>query len=262
MQMEENAGLGLGLVVLLAISVVAAALTRRRAVANTSRSSAEAIWLQGVRIAPFVAVAALLTQSNVAPLARILAPYYPLLFPALLVGSGHGVVVRRRWWRRVAYVVFTVAGVLLIISPARPLFPLSMVLTRDYPATSPPYLDQRVQRVYCIYRDRPDAFAPARAALPPDAEVLGLVTYDDPETSLWRPFGHRRIVHVCPEDTTAQMKERGIRYILVKEELFNVWFQCSLEDWLKRIDARIVQKIPLNLKAATGPQDWYLVQLQ
>jgi hypothetical protein len=39
------------------------------------------------------------------------------------------------------------------------------------------------------------------------------------------------------------------------------WFKCSLDDWLKRMNAQVVQKVPLTLRAAVGTTDWYLVKL-
>jgi hypothetical protein len=92
-------------------------------------------------------------------------------------------------------------------------------------------------------------------------KVLGLVTYDDPETSLWRPFGKRRIEHIRPEDSADDLEARGIKYALIKGEGFEQWFGCSLDEWIKRMNAEVVQVIPLNLRASAGPRDWRLVKL-
>ena len=119
-----------------------------------------------------------------------------------------------------------------------------------------------MREVYTVYNQRNDAFAPARGELPAGLKVLGAVTFDDPETSLWRPFGARRIVHVVPQDTPADLKRRGVEYILVKGEAFGKWFPEPLDVWLKQMDVQVVKKIPLNLRAAQGPRDWYLVKLQ
>jgi hypothetical protein len=85
------------------------------------------------------------------------------------------------------------------------------------------------------------------------------VTYDDPETSLWRPFGSRRIVHIRQEDTSADLKAFGVEYVLVKPEALGK--KNPFDDWLKKMNAKVVQKISLNLRASTGPTDWYLVKL-
>ena len=92
-------------------------------------------------------------------------------------------------------------------------------------------------------------------------KILGLVTYDDPETSLWRPFGSREIKHVCPGDTAADLKARGIGYIFVKTEGFEGRFSCPPENWVARMNAQAVQKISLRLRAGEGPADWWLVKL-
>jgi hypothetical protein len=119
----------------------------------------------------------------------------------------------------------------------------------------------RAQEVYRVYRDRNDSFAPARAVLPPDVKVLGLTMFDEPETSLWRPFGSRRIEHVCPQDTAAELKARGVEYILVRPDLFGRLFTGSPDDWLRQMHAQTVQKFTLNLRASVGVVDWWLVKL-
>ena len=146
------------------------------------------------------------------------------------------------------------AAGLLIISPARPLYPVQTILGKIQARPPDSKLLARMEEVYLVYRERPDAFAPVK--------ILGIVTFDDPETSLWYPFGSHRIEHVCPEDTAADLKRRGIEYVLAKGEMFGRSFGESLDDWLKRINAQVVQNIPLILRASRGPLDWYLVKLQ
>ena len=173
MQIEENAGLGFGLSVLLLASIAAACFARRK-----KASAADSPWLLCVRWPPVISLLALMTQFDLSCIARILTPHYLPLLPVLLAGPGQSWLVRRRWWRSAAFMVFLVAGGLLVISPARPLFPVEPLLEKfpDAPA--------RMREVYSVYALRNDGFAPARAALPPGLKVLGMVTYDDPETSL------------------------------------------------------------------------------
>jgi len=164
-------------------------------------------------------------------------------------------VVRRCWWQAAARVVLVIAAGLLIVSPARPLFPVLTLLGKL------PHPPARLVEVYSVYRERHDAFAPVRAVLPAGVTVLGMTTFDDPETSLWRPFGSRRIEHILPEDTAADLKARGIGYVLVRGEVFGTWFPGAMDDWLAKMDAQVVQKLSLDLRAAQGPADWYLVKL-
>ena len=256
LQMEEDAGLGFGVSVLLLASFVAAGFMRPRG--SLSNNSP---WLTGVRWSPVISLLALMTQYDLSGIARIATPYYLLLLPVLLAGTGHAGLVRRRWWRSSAFIVFFIAGGLLVVSPARPLFPVQTLLAGMPGHGSSSRLRARLEKVYRVYGSRNDGFAPARAVLPPGLNVLGMVTYDDPETSLWRPFGSRRIEHVCPADTAADLRARGIEYILVHEETFGQWFDAPFDAWLKKLNASVVQKIPLNLRASRGPLDWYLVRL-
>ena len=255
MQTEEAAGLGFGVTLLFLVSIAGAAAKRGGAFLNLRFNSAGAIWKTGIRLTPWISLLALLSQSEVYPVGRILAPYYALLLPLFLTNPAHGQLVKKCWWRAAAFTVFAIAAGLLIVSPARPLFPAQTILAKMK------NVPERVREVYSVYAARNDAFTPAKEILPPDLKILGLVTYDDPETSLWRPFGSRRIEHICPQDTAADLKARGIGYILVKMDGFEQRFGISSGDWIKKMDAQIIQKVSLNLRASTGPTDWYLVKL-
>jgi hypothetical protein len=255
MQMEENAGLGFGVSLLLLASVIAAFFVR-----GQKFSGGESAWRKSMRWTPVIALLAVITQSNLTAIGRVLTPYYLLLLPVLLVAAGHAKIVRQRWWRASAFVVFLMAGALLVISPARPLFPAQALIAKTTSAPSSK-LTARITEVYSVYSERNEAFAPVLAVLPPDLKILGLVTFDDPETSLWHPFGARRVKHVCPGDTATDLKSRGIEYILLREAAVGNYFHCSFTNWLLQMNAQVVQKIPLNLRASVGPLDWYLVKL-
>jgi hypothetical protein len=262
MQIEENAGLGFGVCVLLLASMVAAMFTGRNHPGDTRPVDRDRKWQTCVRLAPIVSLVALLTQSHMGDSSRLVIAYYAFLLPPVLVCAGHEWVVTRRWWRISAFAVFIMAAGLLVVSPPRPLFP-ALTLVEKLQARRPDSRGlARLREVYSVYGGRNDGFAPARALLPPDLKVLGMVTFDDPETSLWRPFGSRRIEHVCSGDTAVELKQRGIEYILVKEDVLEQFFKCPLNDWLKRMNAQVIQTMPLNLRASRGALDWYLVKLQ
>jgi len=142
------------------------------------------------------------------------------------------------------------AAGLLVVSPARPLFPVETLLDKIRSASSPAMA--RVWEVYSVYHARNAAFAPVLEVLPPDVKVLGAVTSDDPETSLWHPYGARRVEHVLSQDTAADLKARGIEYILVKPDVLKAWSNITPDDWFRRMNATVVQKFPLNLRAAAG----------
>ena len=261
LQIEENAGLGFGVVLLVLLSWLAA-LGRPGAPPRTGRNSQKTDWWQtSLRWLPLVSLLALLTQSEVFPISRILAPYYALLLPVFLAGPGQAWVVRQRWWQVAVSGVYLLAALLLVVSPPRPLFPASRVIAA-LQAWRPEaaWLD-RVNRVYAVYHERSHAFDPALGELPPDLKTLGLFTYDDPEASLWRPFGSRRIVHVRPDDTADYLKREGVQYILLAPMKPMLWSQVTPAEWVRSVNATIVKKIPLHLRASEGFREWWLVKL-
>ena len=255
MQMEESAGLGFGVSALFLASVLAAIFARRE-----KSAAGVSLWRLCVRWSPVISLLAVMTQSNLSGIARILTPYYLLLLPPLLACGGQELLLKKRWWRVAGFTVFILAAGLLIILPPRPLFPVQTILKHIQLPDS--RLFARSKEVYTVYGQRNDGFAPARASLPPGLKVLGVVTYDDPETSLWWPLGSRRLEHVCPDDTAADLKARGIEYILLREQAIGQWFHCPLDAWLQQMNAQVVEKIPLDLRASTGSLDWYLVRLK
>ena len=119
----------------------------------------------------------------------------------------------------------------------------------------------RVKSVYAVYQNRNDAFAPVRAVLPPDLKILGLFTYDDPETSLWRPFGSVRIEHITPPDTLTDLQRRNIQYVLLNDEKLQNAFKISAETWRQQMHAQVGGKIKLNLRASVGPVEWIVFKL-
>lgn len=249
-QIEESAGLGFGLSLLLPASVLAAWWLGRRTIRQSVFDSRALLrWLL---VAMFLLM---MTQGGLSAVGRLMAPFYPLAMPAFLCGTGQEEVVKRIWWRAAAWAVFACAVFLLVISPSRPLFPALTLVEKIA------RLPARVRTVYTVYHHRNDGFAPVRAILPAGARVIGFISYDDPEASLWRPFGARRVVHVCPEDTPGYLKERGVEYILVNSEKLPMWFGMTTEEWTQKMNATVVQKISLALRATDGPRDWWLVKL-
>jgi hypothetical protein len=255
LQVEENGGLGFGVSVLLLVSSAAAFLRER------TKPSKKSIWLVSVKISSVIAFLSIMEMSRWTAIVRYLLPYYVLLFPLLLADGRHDYIVRRRWWRMSAFVVFSLAAILLIIAPSRPLFPALTIIDRLYARSPNSGLIARAYNVYTAYYHRNQVFDPVISLLPPNLKLLGMVTWDDPETVLWRPFGSRRIEHVCPQDTAVDLRARGLQYVLVKEAMFGDVFEGSFEDWLRRVNAQVIQKIPLEVQVKRGEQDWYLVKL-
>jgi len=265
MQMEENAGLGFGVTILLIISAVFAVVRSGKSSFPLHLHPPDALWRTALVLTPWISTLALLSQSEVYPIGRILAPFYILLLPLLLLSPVQEQLVKRMWWRIAAFVVFAMAAGLLIISPARPLFPVSAALAKFQPGSSSSKQLQRAWNVYSVYRDRNQVFAPILNSLPPGVTTLGFISYDDPEASLWLPFGSRRVIHICPTDSPADLKAQGIEYIVAKDEIFGRQYLGRqfppLDDWLKTMNAQVVQKFKLNMRADGDAANWMILKL-
>lgn len=261
MQTEENAGLGLGVSLLLLASVAAGARANGWKLFYWRFDSREAAWLTGMRWLPWISLLTVLEQSSIFSIARVLTPYYGLLLPALLAGPAQARLVRRAWWRALGGLVFVMALGLLTVLPARPLWPAQTVLKALAERVPNNPLIRLAKRTYGIYSQRHAAFAPVLARVPPDVKRLGLFAYDDPETALWQPFGSRRIEHVCPQDTAADLSQKGIHYVLIPPKKLAVWFHQTAAAWVQSLGGTVVQIIPLDMRITDGPQDWWLVKL-
>ena len=273
---EESAGLGLGACALLVLSGIAARRTDKDKGRTQHEQPTDSLCARGVRgpriFAPgprlvwgatVVAVAAFLALSfPTRSEARLLNTYYPFLILPSLLGPNQGGVVRRGWWQGAALLVMAAAALPLMLNPARPLFPAQATLRWLRHHGAPAAIVSRAERVYAAYGERADALVPLLEFLPPGEKVIGLVTFDDPETSLWKPFGSRRVVHVCRNDTGAQLRARGMRYIWVNAHQIERFEPLTFEQWLMQVQGTVVRSVPLTLRAGEPANPWTLVELR
>ncbi len=259
MQMEEGAGLGCGLTLLLLVTGVWQLFHwQRRAGQRPNWWRVETFVILG----SWIAVAVFMVKSGLSPAARYLIPHYVLIAAPILMGHAITRLVTKRWWKTLAMFGVAMAVVLIVVTPPRPLWPAVTILRAAGAGESSNPLVRRAWTVYSVYGERADSFAPARAILPADANPLGIVTFDDPETSLWRPFGSRRILHVTKNDTAAELRARGIKYVLVSSTVLAVHYETNIAAFLPQIDGEILQTLELSLRAGAGPKDWYLVKIR
>ena len=256
MQMEESAGLGLGLTLLLL-----ALLTRKiRAGEIWPRPFFTLAML--IPLAAWGCLGVFMLQVGAAGPARYLLPFYPLLVVPILAGRAAAGVFQSRLWRGAAWAVFGSTAMLLLVSPPRPLWPAATVLRALGAEHSSHRLVQRAEVVYAVYGMRANGFTPVIAALPADANPLGFLAFDEPEAGLWRPFGTRRIVHFCHDDSPADLRARGLKYALVSEQTLLTWCHISPADWLAHVQAEVVERFELKLRAGEEPHGWLLVRLR
>jgi hypothetical protein len=250
---EDWAGIGLGLSLLLVVSVIASFFIQPVSLHRRPRYIL-------VLFAPWLALLAYTMKSGMVTPERLIAPYYPLLIPLLLIGAGQAQVVRRAWWHVLVGLVLLMALVALVFLPDRPLWPAQTVLGKLAERHLDNHLIARAREVYAVYAKRSDPLPQVRALLPPDVKVVGFIgAEDDNDISFWLPLGSRRVEHFLLTDPPERFRQEGVEYAVVGNvnlQLRNV----ALDDWLKRTHARVIASTNGILKVAEGPQPWYIVR--
>jgi hypothetical protein len=256
MQTEESAGLGFGVATLILLSLVVVLMRGWRR-PKPAAAPVRNLLSIAICVSPWVSLAFSFSKLGLSGVARYCTPYFALLMMGLLLSREHVQLVRRMWWRGWAQVGFGVALLLVVLSQARPLWPALWIFENHRARLLAHPLGSRVLTVYEVYGRRAVAFAPALRLLPADASPLGVITFDDPETSLWRPFGLRRILHVRAAELAPDVRRRGIRYVFVNVEKLREPF----DQWLQRMDGQVLDTVELRLLAGRAPYLWKLVAL-
>ena len=263
MPTEDWAGIGFGLSVLLSISVAAAFVNREKHRPMPRQTNAVPAWVCRCVLASFwISLLAYCAKSGMVTAARLISPYYPLLLSSLLVGAGHSKIVRQRWWQGLAFGVWLLALVVLVVEPGHPLWPEKTILSRLSAAHPNSAILARAETVYAVYAIRSDPLPQVRAMLPPDLRTIGFLgTPDDIAISFWRPYGTKRVEHILLDDTTEQIRQRGIQFAVVSGLNFKQ-NNATLETWLDEHDAELLATTNAIIKVSDGPQPWYVVRFK
>lgn len=260
---EDWAGIGPGISLLLA---VAAWWTlkgmRQRDNRASSRLGISPRLLRFAWWSPWIGLLAYCAKSGMVTPARLIAPYYPLLLPLLLVGAGQSVLVRTRGWRWLCSLVFLTAFAVLIVTPARPLWPAQTILKRAVAAQPDSRLLNRALTTYTVYSQRSDPHAEVRAQLPAGLQVIGFLGGpDDLEISFWRPYGTRRVEAIALEAPPEEIRQRKIEYAVVSG-LFLELQRATFAEWSARTRAELIAQTNVTLSVSIGPKPWYVVRFK
>jgi hypothetical protein len=265
MPTEDWAGIGFGISVLVLVSGVAG--LRYRAATRNMQHATRANQLPTfhsrlVLLAPWIALLAYCMKTGMVTPARLIAPYYPLLLPALLIGAGQSKVVRRRWWQVSAGVVLLLALAALIVTPPRPLWPWRQVLDRALTAHPNQRQLLRAQKVYEVYAHRSDPLAGMRQWFPEGLKVIGFMgTDDDLDISLWKPYGPRRVERFMFDDPPEKIHELGIQYGVVSGLELDV-NKSTIQDWLQKSGAELLNTTNATMTVSQGSEPWYFVRFK
>jgi hypothetical protein len=274
---EEGAGIGGGLTALLIVTSVAAvgvhrkqrdepasysalrvtpsAFNWRSLVARASRSGGMVVC-----IAAWAALLFLMAKLGSEGVGRLASPYYPLMFAFFLFLPGNAMLVRRRWWKALAFLAAFSTLPALILSAPRPLWPAQDVFRILEQLMPDRRLVERAATVYAVYAARSDVLGSLRKYLPPGTETIGFLgTSDEPETSLWRPFGTRRVVDVTKENKQ-QLLDKGVSTLVLSSYGVQETYGYSLDDWLQQRHLRVLGRETLSVYVRRGPEDWVVVK--
>jgi hypothetical protein len=241
--MEETAGLGLGVIACFVLWIFKG---RRSPVPLTILQEQPWFFLG---IAGLISLLFFMAKMGSESTARLLLPYYPflLLLPLGFYRSPKQPIPKIRW----AFLFFASWVIVpLILSPARPLFPVQKLLTSigDNPRFT------RVCDVYQAYRQRSNCWDPILNILPPVIKTLGFFSHgDDLEAPLWKPYGQRKIVSTGEKDITVSglphadvwLARRSIAEFLKSNPQWQI-------HW-KEIDSKLITQ-----KASAGAEEWAL----
>jgi len=251
---EESAGVGSGIALLWAILLLVSARSNRGVGIPPPRQRRQRFWLVlGILTGGLIAFGVFLAKMGSEAGPRLLAPYYPILLFAvlLLVGAKHP--TRQRWWRLTTYAVSLVPIMILIVQPARPLFPVNQVvqsLPREGAIGS---LSSRIMTVYRTYQTRADVLAPVRDLIPTSVREIGFIgNGDDPEPSLWQPFGQRTVLDIVNPMDAASLPE----FVSISESWLTEQTGQPVEHWAKVVGMEEVGCAKITLKVQAGPQTW------
>jgi len=239
--MEESAGLGLGLTACLAFWIF---MGRRSPISLPILQGEPWLFLG---IAGLISLLFFMAKMGSESTARLLVPYYPFL---LLLPLG--------FWRlpsgalRKLAPFFTLlcstALVGLILSPARPLFPVHKLLT----IMGDSHRLIRVREVYQAYRQRANCWDPILAIVPPDIKTLGFFSHgDDLEAPLWRPFGMRKIVSTDEKDITVGGLPHADAWLARRSVAESLKANPQWQIHWKEIGAQSITQ-----KASVGREEW------
>ncbi len=266
MPTEDSSGIGFGVSMLVVISVVAGWLAFRNSKPGTRNSEPQSRFAHHasrlILIAPWLSLLAYCMKTGMVTPGRLITPYYPLLFPLLLIGAGQGRLVRRHWWRVAAGIVFALALAALVATPARPLWPAKTILAKAVALhpNQPQLL--RAQKVYEVYGYRADPLACVRQWFPPGLKTIGFLGRgDDLDISLWKPYGSRRVEPLLIDDPPETIRKLGIEYAVVSGLQLETE-NTKLEDWLQRSDATVIATTNVIVTVGMGPQAWYVVRFK
>ena len=253
MVVEEGAGLGLGITLLLIISLISGFFIKR----GGSTIIYKQCLLFGLLC--WIALFAFMAKLGSESAARLAAPYYAGIVIPLLALRSQGFLIAKRWWRllSVACAISVLPAVLL--NPARPLIPVKTILASAKACGLNGAAIQRVEKVYGVYGNRNDQLEEVRLHLPPGSKTLGFAgASNESEYSLWKPLGERRVLDAGSSDRL-DLEVGEVDCIVGSGEGISNRFDLPAEEYARSIGGKVVWKERIAIMAGREPQEWHVI---
>jgi hypothetical protein len=250
-QLEDNAGIGLGVTVMVLGALAAGIVARLRGSAPAIRRGAGLFAL-----ATALAFGAYMAKMGSEAAARLVAVYYVAGLLALLpLLPENGAWPRSLAWRALAVLVMAAVLPLLVLNPARPLLPRAQIVRALTLVHAPAAAVAQLDSNYRLRFARIDLFRPMRLALPGTVRSLDVIeSLDDPETGFWLPFGSREIVRPHP----GQPGSLAGHFVAVDTSELRTGNHLTLEELMRQNSLRIVLRQDVTLKTGISVT-WYLL---
>lgn len=253
---EESAGVGIGILAAAVVSIYAWNYSR-----GEKWSRANPARRRGIAIGTltWAALFVFMTKLGSESTSRLVAAYYPLMLLPLLLNRGQDNLVRDRLYNALGVLSGIVALGAVILTPSRPLWPAQSFFAWGEETFPQSAFMQHAARVFTVYHDRNDLFAAVRQSIPESVETIGLIEEnDDAEASLWRPYGHRRVVHLWKD---GRCQDRNVQWVVVKNSMIGGGTAEGFKQWLDRNGGTLVSQQPITEKVSHGSEIWSVVRL-
>jgi len=259
---EGSAGPGFGLAIYIVCLLFGLCFVHPTALSrSTILSSLPWAW----RLAPWlawVAYAVFIIKLGSSGSARTAAPYYSMLIIPLLRSQRIEALERKRVFGVLAGCAAATVIPIIILTPARPLFPMQTLARLTHSSAMAEIAGQ-----YQVWDNMRDDLAPLREKLPTGVSRLGYAGgFHDTPYGLWKPLGGRVIVELgLPPELHAPLPPPDLEYAVVTARGLLERYNLGLTEWLAATHSQIIYEYPRNLalESHSKPtyESWYLVKL-
>lgn len=253
---EHNGGLGIGLSILILISLVAGIGVRS---ARSSQLQPESLLLIGM---PWLLLLVFMAKISVFQNARYLAPYYPFLLPLFFRQRGYDRLIKKSGWRLGAYFASLLTIFMIIVSRQRPLWPGNFVASLIESRPSGAAFGRRVRNAFAFSDESPRTARWLRQELPASENIVGYaaeIGYS--EAAIWHTPTVKNVWRFLPEDKIESLRSRGIRYLLVEPSFRNDERGRILIDQLAKEGAEVVSKSDVHFGPESAPEELWLMRI-